>query len=71
MVVGTADFFVACLDWRPGGCGGHAIRWHVIIAAGWYKTLIFIVVAPIMGLVLAFSSWSPSSGFCAISLPEN
>src|ERR1019366_1178954 len=29
--------------------------WHVIIAEGWYKTLIFIVVAPIMGLVLGFT----------------
>ena len=27
----------------------------VIIAAGWYKTLIFIVVAPIMGLVLGLT----------------
>ena len=27
----------------------------MIIAAGWYKTLIFIVVAPIMGLVLGWS----------------
>ena len=27
----------------------------VIIAAGWYKTLIFIVVAPIMGLILGLS----------------
>jgi PiT family inorganic phosphate transporter len=27
----------------------------VIIASGWYKTLIFIVVAPIMGLVLGFT----------------
>jgi len=27
----------------------------VIIAAGWYKTLIFIVVAPIMGLVMGFT----------------
>jgi PiT family inorganic phosphate transporter len=26
----------------------------VIIAAGWYKTLIFIVVAPVMGLVMAW-----------------
>jgi len=26
----------------------------VIIAAGWYKTLIFIVVAPVIGLVLGF-----------------
>lgn len=29
--------------------------WHVIIAEGWYKTLIFIVVAPFMGLILGFS----------------
>ncbi|MBZ5664296.1 MAG: inorganic phosphate transporter [Acidobacteriia bacterium] len=27
----------------------------VIIASGWYKTLIFIVVAPIMGLILGFT----------------
>ena len=27
----------------------------VIIAAGWYKTLIFIVVAPIMGLILGWT----------------
>jgi PiT family inorganic phosphate transporter len=26
--------------------------WSVIIASGWYKTLIFIVVAPVMGMVL-------------------
>lgn len=41
-----------------GGMGGAAVMrsgWHVIIASGWYKTLIFIVVAPIMGLVLSFS----------------
>ena len=41
-----------------GGYAGAAIMrsgWHVIIAEGWYKTLIFIVVAPIMGLVLGFS----------------
>ena len=39
-----------------GGMAGAAITragWHVIITAGWYKTLIFIVVAPIMGLILA------------------
>jgi PiT family inorganic phosphate transporter len=39
-----------------GGMAGAAVMragWQVIIAAGWYKTLIFIVVAPIMGLVLA------------------
>jgi PiT family inorganic phosphate transporter len=41
-----------------GGMAGAAIMragWQVIIAAGWYKTLIFIVVAPIMGMVLGFS----------------
>ena len=39
-----------------GGYAGAAIMrsgWHVIIAEGWYKTLIFIVVAPVMGLILA------------------
>src|SRR5882672_2851321 len=41
-----------------GGFAGAAVMrsgWHVIIAEGWYKTLIFIVVAPIMGLVLGFA----------------
>ncbi len=41
-----------------GGMAGAAIMrggWSVIITAGWYKTLIFIVVAPIMGLILAFT----------------
>jgi len=40
-----------------GGMAGAAVMragWRVIITAGWYKTLIFIVVAPIMGLILAF-----------------
>jgi len=39
-----------------GGYAGAAVMrsgWHVIIASGWYKTIIFIAVAPIMGLVLA------------------
>ena len=40
-----------------GGMAGAAIAragsFNVIIAAGWTKTLIFIVVAPIMGMVLA------------------
>jgi inorganic phosphate transporter, PiT family len=39
-----------------GGYAGAAIAragFGVIIPQGWYKTLIFIVVAPIMGLVLA------------------
>jgi PiT family inorganic phosphate transporter len=38
-----------------GGYAGAAVMRsgiHVIITAGWYKTLIFIVVAPVMGLVL-------------------
>jgi inorganic phosphate transporter, PiT family len=34
--------------------GGSATMFSVIIAQGWTKTLIFIVVAPIMGLVLGF-----------------
>ena len=41
-----------------GGLAGAAIMragWHVIILEGWYKTLIFIVVAPVMGLVLGFT----------------
>ena len=40
-----------------GGYAGAAVMrsgFHVIITEGWYKTLIFIVVAPIMGLVLGF-----------------
>jgi inorganic phosphate transporter, PiT family len=38
-----------------GGYAGAAIMragWHVIIPEGWYKTLIFIVVAPVIGLIL-------------------
>ena len=41
-----------------GGMAGAAILragWRVIIVAGWYKTLIFIVIAPIIGLVLSFT----------------
>ena len=41
-----------------GGYAGAAVMrsgWHVIIAEGWYKTLIFIVVAPVMGLVLSLT----------------
>jgi inorganic phosphate transporter, PiT family len=41
-----------------GGYAGAAMMrsgWHVIIAEGWYKTLIFIVVAPIMGLILGLA----------------
>ena len=41
-----------------GGMAGAAVMragWRTIIFAGWYKTLIFIVVAPIMGLILALT----------------
>jgi inorganic phosphate transporter, PiT family len=41
-----------------GGYAGAAMMrsgWHVIIAEGWYKTVIFIVVAPIMGLILGLT----------------
>lgn len=41
-----------------GGYAGAAVMrsgWHVIIAEGWTKTLIFIVVAPVLGLVLGWS----------------
>jgi PiT family inorganic phosphate transporter len=41
-----------------GGYAGAAVMrsgWHVIIAQGWYKTLIFIVVAPVMGLTLGLA----------------
>ena len=37
------------------GAPSCALGWHVIIASGWYKTLIFIVVAPVMGLVLGLT----------------
>jgi len=39
-----------------GGMAGAAIvraGWNVIVAAGWYKTLIFIAIAPVIGLTLA------------------
>jgi inorganic phosphate transporter, PiT family len=41
-----------------GGYAGAAVMrsgYQVIIVEGWYKTLIFIVVAPIMGLILGFT----------------
>jgi len=41
-----------------GGFAGAAIMrsgWHVIIAEGWVKTVIFIVVAPVVGLVLGLT----------------
>jgi PiT family inorganic phosphate transporter len=49
----------ALIGGYAGAAMAHAAVYHgwrscfsVIIASGWYKTLIFIVVAPIMGLVL-------------------
>lgn len=41
-----------------GGYAGAAVirsGWHVIIPEGWTKTLVFIVVAPVIGLVLGFT----------------
>ena len=41
-----------------GGYAGAAVAHsgvHVIIAQGWYSTLVFIVVAPVMGLVLGLT----------------
>jgi inorganic phosphate transporter, PiT family len=41
-----------------GGYAGAAIMrggWHVILPQGWTKTLIFIIVAPVMGLVLGLA----------------
>ncbi len=41
-----------------GGYAGAAVTkagWGVIIASGWTKTLIFIVLAPMIGLTLAFA----------------
>lgn len=41
-----------------GGYAGAAVMrsgWKVIIAEGWTKTLIFIVVAPVMGLILGLA----------------
>jgi PiT family inorganic phosphate transporter len=41
-----------------GGYAGAAVAkagWSAIIASGWTKTLVFIVVAPVMGLVMALT----------------
>ncbi len=40
-----------------GGYAGAAVMragWHVVVLEGWYKTLLFIVIAPFMGLVLGW-----------------
>ena len=62
-MVGPADLVLACADrclCRSRHRAATMVRgWDrafaVIIASGWTKTLIFIVVAPIMGLVLGFT----------------
>ncbi len=62
MAPGTADFVLACADRRLCGRGDGASKHSPRMAqrsrrnysAGWTKTLIFIVVAPVMGLVLGF-----------------
>src|SRR5262245_27740721 len=54
-----------------GGYAGAAVMrsgFHVIIAAGWSKTLIFIVVAPIMGLVLGLTFMVAVFWLCETSL---
>ena len=41
-----------------GGYAGAAVAkagWSAIVAAGWIKTLVFIVLAPLMGLILALA----------------
>src|SRR5438034_7960399 len=41
-----------------GGYAGSAVAkagWHVIIPSGWTKTLIFIVLSPVIGLILGLS----------------
>src|SRR5262245_7160519 len=44
-----------------GGYAGSAVAkagWHVIIPAGWTKTLLFIVLSPLIGMVLGLSFMS-------------
>ena len=54
LVVGTANFFFPCPDRWLCGRSRDARGWHVIVPEGWYKTLAFIVIAPLIGLVLGF-----------------
>ena len=76
LVVGFADLV---LPRSIGGYAGAAMAraalnrgwssaYSVILPQGWTKTLIFIVVAPIMGLVLALFFSSASYGCCATRL---
>jgi PiT family inorganic phosphate transporter len=56
-----------------GGYAGAAVAkagFAAIIASGWIKTLVFIVVAPIMGLVLALSLTVALSWLLKNSLPR-
>ena len=56
-----------------GGYGGAAIAksgFSAIIASGWTKTLVFIVVAPLMGLILALALTVALSWALRRSLPR-
>jgi inorganic phosphate transporter, PiT family len=56
-----------------GGYAGAAVAkagFHAIIASGWIKTLLFIVVAPVMGLVLALTLTVGLSWLLQHSLPR-
>jgi PiT family inorganic phosphate transporter len=55
-----------------GGYGGAAVvkaGFGAIIASGWTKTLIFIVLAPLIGLVLGFAIMVAISWICAPFAP--
>jgi PiT family inorganic phosphate transporter len=54
LVVGLAHIIIPRPDRRIRAAMMRS-GYHVIIVEGWYKTLIFIVVAPIMGLILGFT----------------
>jgi PiT family inorganic phosphate transporter len=51
--------------------GDFSSAWHVIIPSGWTKTLIFIVVAPLMGLALGFGSMVAVLWIFRRSSPQN
>lgn len=57
-----------------GGYAGAAIAkagWDVIIAAGWYKTLIFIVLAPLIGLTVGLGMMVATSWILRHKAPRN
>ena len=79
LVVGPSDFFLHALI---GGYAGAAMAraalnrglssgYSVILPQGWTKTLIFIVVAPVMGLVLALFLSSASYWVLRNQTPRN